>query len=436
MTYIRMDLIMRSDNKGKGRFRSRGFGPLAVLSVLVFAGCDPASFLDVTDPGAMSAADAQSAANAQTLMNGVIGDFECSLGAYIVSMSALSEEFGDRGFSGDTWFIDRRDITSSDIYGSTECTSRPSLYLPLSRARWGADNIARLLDSEEWSAVENQGKMRAQAALYSGFSLAMLGMSMCSAAIDSGSEVSSAELMASAEAKFTSAISLAGSAGLSDLANAAKVGRARVRLGLGNGSGAVSDASEVPEGFRFETITTSSSNPRAYNRVFEMNRQGQQYGIQEESWTLLTGGVEDPRTRTFDSGNIATGGDAIWWQVKYTSRSQPLPIARWEEAQLIIAEAQGGEVAVGIINQLRAPYPELPQFASSDESEIFNEIMRERRRELFLEGFAAWDDWRNNLPLNPPAGTPYQITVKGGIYSESRCFPLPDIERFNNPNIS
>jgi hypothetical protein len=408
---------------------------VALFGVLVFAGCDPGSFLDVTDPGAMSADDAQSAANAQTLMNGVIGDFECAHGAFIVSMGALSEELGDRGFSGDTWFIDRRDILSSDVYGEVDCTSRPSLYLPISRARWGADNIDMLLDSDEWSDVSNKPTMKAQAALYSGFSYAMLGMSMCSAAIDGGPEVSSTELLTSAEQKLTAAIQLASSAGLSDLENAAKVGRARVRLGLGNGSGAVADAMEVPQGFRFETVSTSSGNPRAYNRVYEMNVRGQQYGIQEEMWNLLTGGVEDPRTHNFDSGAIATGGLAIWHQSKYTSRSQPLPIARWEEAQLIIAEVQGGQTAVDIINALRAPYPELPQFSSSDETEIFNEVMRERRRELFLEGFAAWDDWRNNLPLNPPVGTPYQITVKGGAYLDSRCFPLPDIERFNNSNI-
>lgn len=427
---------MRSENERRSCLRWSGSGPLAVLSVLVFAGCDPASFLDVTDPGAMSADDAQSAANAQTLMNGVIGDYECALGAFIVSMGALSEELGDRGFSGDTWFIDRRDITPSDVYGTVDCTSRPSLYTPISRARWGADNIAMLLGSEEWANVGNKPLMQAQAAFYSGMSYVMLGMSMCSAAIDGGSEITNTELWNTAEQKLTEAIQLASSAGSSNLEYAAKVGRARVRLALGNGSGAVADAMEVPEGFRFETLSTSGANSRAYNRVYEMNIRSTQYGIQEESYNLLTGGVEDPRTRTFDSGAIATGGLAIWSQTKYNSRADPLPIARWEEAQLIIAEVQGGQAAVDIINRLRSPYPELPQFAGGSETEIFNELMRERRRELWLEGFAAWDDWRNDLPLNPPVGTPYQITVKGGAYLDSRCFPLPDIERFNNSNIS
>jgi hypothetical protein len=437
MAIIRMDLTMRSYKRSKSDFRARRrFGPMAALGALVFAGCDPSSFLEVSDPGAMSASDAQSAANAPTLMNGVIGDFECALGAFIVSMGALSEELGDRGFSGDTWFIDRRDILSSDVYGEVDCTGRPSLYVPISRARWGADNIATLLGSSDWGDVANKPLMSAQAALYSGFSYMMLGMSMCSAAIDGGAEVSNSALLTSAEAKFTEAIALASAAASTDIGNAAKVGRARARLGLGNGSGAVSDASEVPEGFKFETVSTSSGNQRAYNRVYEMTNQGQQYGIQEESWTLLTGGVEDPRTKSWDSGNIATGGLAIWWQDKYKSRGSALPIAHWEEAQLIIAEVTGGQTAVDIINKLRSAHPTLPQFASTDADAIADEVLTERRRELWLEGFAAWDDYRLNLPLNPVVGTPYQITVKGGIYGDSRCFPLPDIERFNNPNIS
>lgn len=428
---------MRSYKSSKSDFRPRRrFGPMAALGALVFAACDPSSFLEVSDPGAMSAADAQSAANAPTLMNGVIGDFECALGAFIVSMGALSEELGDRGFSGDTWFIDRRDIMASDVYGEVDCTSRPSLYTPISRARWGADNITTLLSSAEWTDVANKPLMAAQAAVYSGFSYMMLGMSMCAAAIDGGAEVSNSGLLTAAEGKFTEAIALASTAGSADIGNAARVGRARARLGLGNGSGAVADASEVPEGFAFNTVSTSSGNARAYNRVYEMVNQGQQYGIQEEAWTLLTGGVEDPRTKSHDSGNIATGGLAIWWQNKYAGRGSTLPIAHWEEAQLIIAEVEGGQTAVNIINKLRSAHPTLPQFASTDAAAITAEVITERRRELWLEGFAAWDDYRLNLPLNPAVGTPYQITVKGGIYSDSRCFPLPDIERFNNPNIS
>ena len=107
---------MRSYKSSKSDFRPRRrFGPMAALGALVFAACDPSSFLEVSDPGAMSAADAQSAANAPTLMNGVIGDFECALGAFIVSMGALSEELGDRGFPPPRGTGDSVEIPGSSI---------------------------------------------------------------------------------------------------------------------------------------------------------------------------------------------------------------------------------------------------------------------------------------------------------------------------------
>jgi hypothetical protein len=38
---------------------------------------------------------------------------------------------------------------------------------------------------------------------------------------------------------------------------------------------------------------------------------------------------------------------------------------------------------------------------------------------------------RYGIPLTPPAGTPYPL---GGFYGDETCYPLPDVERNNNPN--
>lgn len=43
---------------------------------------------------------------------------------------------------------------------------------------------------------------------------------------------------------------------------------------------------------------------------------------------------------------------------------------------------------------------------------------------------------RLNLPLVPAVGATYSIVyAKGGTYGSERCFPLPNVERQNNPNI-
>jgi hypothetical protein len=41
---------------------------------------------------------------------------------------------------------------------------------------------------------------------------------------------------------------------------------------------------------------------------------------------------------------------------------------------------------------------------------------------------------RYGIALNPAAGTAFP--GGGGLYGTQSCFPLPDVERANNPNIS
>jgi hypothetical protein len=40
---------------------------------------------------------------------------------------------------------------------------------------------------------------------------------------------------------------------------------------------------------------------------------------------------------------------------------------------------------------------------------------------------------RYGLTFLPVAGAPYQY---GGVYGTLTCFPLPDVERINNPTIA
>jgi hypothetical protein len=130
--------------------------------------------------------------------------------------------------------------------------------------------------------------------------------------------------------------------------------------------------------------------------------------------------------------NAQDASTPLYTQQKYTSLGAPLIVASGVEAQLILAEAQSGAVAVNIINALHARAG-LPQdFASTDPAVILAQIIEERRRELFLQGNRLFDVNRFNLPQVPTPGLPYP---KGGSYGTQRCMPLPDVERLNNPNI-
>jgi starch-binding outer membrane protein, SusD/RagB family len=108
-----------------------------------------------------------------------------------------------------------------------------------------------------------------------------------------------------------------------------------------------------------------------------------------------------------------------------------LPIATWREAHLIIAEAEGGAEAVSRINTLRTHHG-LPQYTGPTTTAAIRDlIIQERARELYLEGHHLNDLRRFDLPNTPAVGTPYR---QGGSYGSVRCFPLPAVEKNNNPN--
>jgi hypothetical protein len=134
--------------------------------------------------------------------------------------------------------------------------------------------------------------------------------------------------------------------------------------------------------------------------------------------------------------------------MKYADRGAPIPIARTNEARLIEAEAQVAagnlQAAVDIINALHTAAG-LPPYEGTGQSaaQVLAQVIEERRRELFMEGQRLGDMNRYQLPRSPADGSPFP---NGGVYSSQACpganaagypfgFPLPDIERLNNPNI-
>src|SRR5205814_6616060 len=178
-----------------------------------------------------------------------------------------------------------------------------------------------------------------------GFSYAMMGMSMCSAAFDLGPEVNQLGMFALAEQRFTTAITAAQASANSSVLNAAYVGRARVRLFQGNKSGAAADAALVPKGFVLNASTDATDN-RLYNRLFAITSQFGFYTVEIPSRGLMTeAGQVDPRSDSKQVGTRpADARSTIWVPLKYAAGdAAPMPIARYEEAQLILAEAQGGQ---------------------------------------------------------------------------------------------
>ena len=433
-------------HRGSNPSCSRGVAvPTTVRALLLplvlgsLAGCD--SLIGVAEsPSRIVAEDAELPENASLMVTGTIADFECAFTRYIGAEGLVGDELDWASTSPWGREFDRREFSPSEGFYATQTCDQlwsPAVYKPLSTARWQADNALALIDGWTDAEVSGRASLIATAAAYSGYAHTLMGEGMCSAAFDLGPEISPAEIMERAVSRFSRAIEAASSAGDQEILNMARVGRARVLLNLGDKAGAAADARLVPEGF-VKHATYDESPDRRANQVAFTNAAGGWSGVTigEFYRDLSFGGVPDPRPQVTNSGKLGQDQMTPWWvQSKFNNRADPIAIAKWEEAQLIVAEAevQAGnlQAAVDIINMLHERV-DLPPFHGVGAAEVMDQIIYERRVELFLESQHLSDVNRYDLPLKPAPGEPYP---GGGIYGNARCFPLPDGERLNNPNI-
>lgn len=395
--------------------------------------------LEAVAPDKIETSVLETPANAGLIVTSAIGNFECALKSYIVDAAMASGEFMDATPTAANWAFDRRDTdpTADTRYATNGCDAY-GIYTPIQVARGTADRALELLQGWTDTQVPNRQDLIAKAAAYAGYSRILLGEGFCSAAINLSPEMTSAEIFASAEVMFTTAITAAQAAQDQQILNMAYVGRARARLDQGNKAGASADAALVPAGF---VINASSENAPTIrqNRVQTYNQAG--VVSVAPSYRTLTlpasggGTVPDTRVAVTNAGKDGTDNRTpLYIQTKYATSTSPIPIASYNEAQLIVAEVAGGQTAVNIINALRTARG-LPTFSSTDPVAIGAEVTESRRRELFLEGQHLYDVRRLNLALDPAAGIPYStVYLKGGNYGTERCFPVPDVERLNNPN--
>ena len=417
--------------------RAASLALVAVIAVAA-AACDTSRLLDVTTPNNVPVAILDDPANAVLMVNSAITDFECAYGSAVLVEGIISDELGDAQLGAAGWPYDRRDANTqtNGIYGANGCNSaqNPGIYTPLSTARWDADHAIKNLSAWTDAQVPNRQLLLAQANLYAGFSYAVMGASMCGAAFDLGPTVDQKGMFTLAEQRFTAAITAAQAVNNSSVLNAAYGGRARVRLYLGNTGGAAADAALVPKGFEYDA-TYDVTNSRRYNRVYSATAQFGDSPVENQSVNLKTEqGEVDPRSASqLTTTRPADAKSQIWVPVKYAGGGAvPIPMASYKEAQLILAEVQGGAGAVTIINAMRTAAGLKPYSGATDAASIKALIIDERRRVLFAEGLRNYDIQRFSIPFNPAVGTPFPI--KGGTYGNTVCLPLPDVEKFNNPN--
>ena len=401
---------------------------LALLAVGP-AGCD--DLLDVTNPNSVQEDDLSNPALATALVNSALGQFECALSQYVVSAGILSGEYinasGWLDINGWGW----RGVELYAITGGCP-TNRDATglgaYTPLQQARYMAESAIERIEAYPADAVQRRDERLGLLSAYAGYAYTLLGEGYCEMAVDQGPLMTPAEVLAVAETRFTRAIALAQTASNANLRHLATLGRARVRLGLGDLAGAAADAEQIPAGFVWNAEYSSVSERRE-NRVFNMNRRNRFLSVDASYQGLMLGAVPDPRVPVSNSNLVGhDGATRHWYQNKYNTAAAPIPMASWREAQLILAEARPAD-AVAAINRLRTSQ-NLPAFTLAAGQTTLQAVLEERRRQLFSEGHRLNDMLRHDIPF--PTGNNH----KGQPYGPQTCMPLPDQEKLNNPSIA
>lgn len=429
------DTEMTGDHKrSDGRRAGRPLEPrLTILSLLLWTvavgACDSLNDILAVDlPGQVVDEDLDNPALAGTLVLAAQGEFECAFQGFLwVSNAAWAQEFYYTGQLIEPIRFEQRSDAAA-LHGSGNCThAREPNWLPLQIARTRASDAIRRIQGFPEGSVPNVDFLIGKAFAYEGYATLLLGEAFCGVVFDGDGVVRTREdAWRTAVDRFTSAIEHsrrvtagANAAEARSIVNLALVGRARARLNLGDGAGVTEDAMLVPDGFVYNA-TYDQAVSRRWNHVTYLEDN---FTVHSSYRELTVDGVPDPRVPVEHIGETLIAGVEHWVQRKFPDVGADIPFATWREAQLMIAEVEGGQTAVDIINRLRSTY-DLPRFSGTDPAAIRSQVLEERRRELWLQGTKIGDDLRTGRHQGWDTG----LSPLGRPYSNGTCMPVPEVE--------
>lgn len=279
--------------------------------------------LDVFDPDIVSPEDVSDPASLPIAITGAIGDLQFSLDDYALYSGLFTDEFILAGTFPTRFQVDERRIQF------TNTTINSDVYELMHRSRFSADNLVAGAQSLVGDAEVDQDLVQVGIAngQYAGAYIRMLFAEMYCESIFGGNNeedpsfesapVGPDARMQDAVSLFQSAQATATATGLSNLAQAARVGEARAQLFLANYSAAAAAAAAVDADLEFMS-EYSSNTPAQYNEVYAFTYadtetlrwtvgDGSAASRQNEAWPFFDewaslGLIEpDPNQTTFQS---------------------------------------------------------------------------------------------------------------------------------------
>jgi len=437
-----------------------------LVTVLTAAGCD--TLLEVDLPGSIAASTLEDPALANLMERSVITAYECALSEYMGATAMFGSEIIVASNNSSRDHQHNRIPSNVENWGATgSCSEQSRTTFSPGGAVYQAMALGRDVTAQFEAFTDAQviGRVRklAVTSIYEGYAITLLGEGYCGAVLEPfGASLTRKQTLQKAEEWFTKGLQFATTANDATLKNLAYLGRARVRLNLSTlgeaakRAEAAADAKMIPSGFRVDATRAAgirqnrtyqetwitrdiSINPQFYNMTVRIAdgrlTQNDAAGV----------GVADPRVVVKDQGFKGVDGvTPSWFPVnKVNTVGAPIRMASWQEAQLIIAEAELGQSALDRINALRA-LSNLPLYQPAnvnDANAMLDAVIMERKRELWLEGRWINDMIRFKDRTSQLYPTEFQTLWMEGMthqnittYRPQYCLPLLTREVENNPN--
>lgn len=424
--------------------RRDGVAALAALGLLGTAACS--DLLDVELPGRVITEQLDDPALATALANGVVITFECAWTQYVAAANAMSDQVISTSGQGNTNVWGLRNIINTNLNLTDNCDGAVGGYnflVPLQTTRVLGDQNFALIGGFPDARVTNKALLQATVKTYAAYATIALGEAFCEMAFNQGPIQTPTQVLQDAQARFTESLNLATTANSTDLRNMSLVGRARVRLGLGDFAGARADAEQVPATY-VKNATRGAVDRHRWNLLYEFQNNEVTQGLRHVTIApafrdVRWQGVPDPRVRV--TATTLTAGDNVsllYRHAKALSRSDPVLLASGREARLIVAEAAArtGDLPTArtIINALHtaANIPGYDPGNTATQNDVIAQVIEERVREFFMEIGARYSDhlrFRNTAFKIPFRGEPGSVHPNGvdhrnQQYGSTTCVPL------------
>lgn len=401
---------------------------LASLPALGLTSCN----LDVTNPSVIDAGTFDPNSDGQTLALSAQTNFYIAFQNVALFGGLISDELWTGAVRLQTNRLGSRTFLGTDDINA-------DFFAPLSLAVASNENAVTALSTGPNAATDLN---LARASMNFGFSIELMAETMCSGVIQGGPELSDTQLLDTAVAAFTRAVSVATAAGSGgeDIVNEANVGLARTYLQLGDYPNAEQTSALVPADFVAYVITTGNlSTQSTLGNLLYGTTVGQQL-VAPERYR-----INDPRLPidSTQAGSTLNGLSYII-QTKFTSYSDPIRLASGLEALYISAEAVlhgSGNTgpALALIATRRSAGGQPPYSGATDSQSVLEELLNQRARDFWMEGKKLGDLRRNPTVslakvLTDPVGAPFYSSVGGGTFGDTFCAPIPPEETNANPN--